>query len=230
MKKGKKKRAYLEARQSVQIWPITGYVDISIGCRDFFKNQMGVPEDTVEDIEFEAIEKLHQNRRSRFSDEVLVRFRTSRTKDLIQSFAPNLASSNGKAGLRMNVPHHLLGLFKMFETHGGRLRQRFGPGLKRSIKFEDAAMSLVMDVRLPNATEWTRLSGQDIVKITKDRAEKESLHKGAGQDNTEGERLRSILLKSPIKNPVAPHLVSSDEDEEDAVRIDLGSGTSSSAA
>ena len=192
---------------------------------------MNIPKETVDAFEFESIEKLHQARRSRINDEILVRFSSSRTKDLVQSFAPNLASANGKAGLRMCIPPHLLGLFKMCEIHGGKLRQKFGPGLKRSIKFDDASMSLAMDVKLPNDPEWVHMSRQDIVKVTRDRADKESLFGASNDRGTQGQRLRSILLRSPSKeSDDAPHLLSADEDDEESVRTDPGARVSSGAA
>ena len=46
------KRMFLEARRSVQIWPVTGFVDVARGCRDFFERRMNIPKETVDAFEF----------------------------------------------------------------------------------------------------------------------------------------------------------------------------------
>ena len=197
-----------------------------MGCRAFFTKYMGIPSDSVDHFEFEHIEVLQQGRRSKIVDEVLVRFKTSRTRDMVQSYAPNLAMHAGKAGLRLNVPQHLIGLFKMYEVHGGKLKQRYGNGLKRSIKFDDATYSLAMDVRLPDEKEWIRLNSHDIIRITKERADKDSLF--YSPSDAAEDRNRRVMLRSPRKNGT-PVVVTSD-DEDESIRIDLGRESSSSGA
>ena len=136
----------------------------------------------------------------------------------------NLAEAKGEAGLRLCIPQHLLGLFKMFEVHGGKLKKEFGAGLKRSIKYEDSTMSLAMDVRLPEEQEWIRLTHTDIVKITRDRTERESVYAASSGPSERGKRMRQVLLRSSPKKPV---VVSSDEEE--SIRIDIGCQSAGSA-
>ena len=79
-------------------------------------------------------------------------FSSARERDLVQSYAANLANHDGRAGIRMELPEHLRGLFKLFEAHGAELRKRY-PGLKRAIKYDDASQSLCMDVKMPDRTK-----------------------------------------------------------------------------
>ena len=83
--------------------------------KHFLSRFLKVPDATLDNLKFEAIECQEQARRSKISDEYLVRFFNSQTRDVIQSFAVNLASAKGAAGLRMDVPDALRGLFCMFE-------------------------------------------------------------------------------------------------------------------
>ena len=80
----------------------------------------------------------------------------------VQSYAVNLQTLGGKAGIRMDVPEHLRGTFKLFEAHGGKLKEQNPGGLKRSIKYDDTTMSICMDVRLPNWTMWHRISANQM--------------------------------------------------------------------
>lgn len=194
---------------------------------------LDIPLDKAAALDFEAIERLPQSRRSKWPHEVMIRFRTAREKDLVQSNAANLPSSGGKAGMRMSVPHHLLGLFKMFEVHGGRLKQEHGQGLKRAIKLDDLTMSIIMVVKFPNDQEWLRLHQFDIVRITKERTERESPFACRSRPTNRGDKMRLLLLKSPLKKQTRLPVVSTSEDETDGlsscVHIDIGAESSSAA-
>ena len=108
-------------------------------------------------VQFEDLQRIDQARRSKVKKEVLIRFRNSQTRDLIQSYAPNLAAFDGTAGLRMEAPDFLRGLFRLFEAHGAALRAKY-TSVKRSIRFDDVEMSLFMDVKL-RSTQWHRITG-----------------------------------------------------------------------
>ena len=62
-----------------------------------------IPASTIENMNFEKIEKINQLRRSKIHGEVLVRFPTSQGRDVIQSYAANLAECQGKGGIRMDI-------------------------------------------------------------------------------------------------------------------------------
>ena len=83
----------------------------------------------------------------------------------MQSYAPNLAQANGKAGLRLEIPEHLKGIFKQFEIHAGALRERHSV-VKRSIKHADINDSKCMDVKL-ESTGWHRITAREIGEVTR---------------------------------------------------------------
>ena len=67
----------------------------------------------------------------------------------------------------MLLPDHLVSTFKLLEREGFRIAQR-KPGTKRSIKFEDVARSLVMDIKLPGSA-WVQITPDQVAKATSGR-------------------------------------------------------------
>ena len=55
-----------------------------------------IPEQIVDVLDFESLERKEQSRRSRIKNEVLIRFDTIYTRDMVQSYATNLASTTVK--------------------------------------------------------------------------------------------------------------------------------------
>ena len=82
---------------------------------------------------------------------------------MVVSYAPNLrewrekdGSSRESTGLRLEIPDHLVAVFKTLEKYGHFLRNKHKDGLRRHICFDDINMSLVMDFALPGEVVWNR--------------------------------------------------------------------------
>ena len=59
----------------------------------------------------------------------------------------------------MYVPTHLGGVHKTLLQFGHNMRQKHGPEFKRNIRFEDAELSLVVDIKLPGrGAKWMTIS------------------------------------------------------------------------
>jgi hypothetical protein len=87
------------------------------------------------------------------------------------------------------VPEHLLGVFKLLHRHGHKLRDRYGPELKRHVRFADEDMSLRLEVRFPNSDKWERISpllAREMEKLDSDR-EEQSLRERLSQSSYDGE-------------------------------------------
>ena len=162
-------KQYWWARRSVRIWPVgtdsQGGLWEAVG--NFFHRTMEIPEESLPEEAVETVRRLHPTKRKndnrtqgRIRDEVLVVFHDVSTRDMIFSYATNLSKTNGtshQAGVRMEIPPHLTGIFKTLDSHGHLLRDRHGPGVRRSIKFDDVEMSLYMDLKLPNEESWLKV-------------------------------------------------------------------------
>ena len=95
--------------------------------------------------------------------EVLVVFVDLEVRDIVTSYARNLAGRTAPdgsptAGLRLDVPVHLMGIFRLLENHGKALRDRYGPDFRRPIRFDDSARSLFLN----------NLLGQESVRALRD--------------------------------------------------------------
>lgn len=88
---------------------------------------------------------------------------SSQQRDVIQSYATNLARLQGQAGMRLDIPDFLRGIFRLFESHAAALRTKYG-SLKRAICFDDVDLSLYMDVKLEQ-TDWVRISTEEMRDI-----------------------------------------------------------------
>ena len=159
---------YFLARRSLRLWPVAELAGrLELGCKEFLMLKLDMPEDLVNGITIEMARKIQQPRRSKIEDEVLVRFSDASVRDIVQSYAVNLARHAGKAGIRLEIPPELTGTFRLFEQHAGHLRQRFPEGFKRSIKFDDITRDLIMDIKIPTANKWHRFSRSDIEQASR---------------------------------------------------------------
>ena len=82
--------------------------------------------------------------------EFVVEFPNIVDRDYIKSCGPRLATFGRAAGIRLELPDNLISTFKILE-HEGYLVSRGRPGSKRSIKYDDEAKSLIMDIKLPGS-------------------------------------------------------------------------------
>ena len=174
-------------RRSIRIWPISEVNDLEESVRTFFKRYLKIPPSVADGAEIELIKRQDQPRRSKIQREVLVRFKSIQARDTIHSYAANLADFKGTAGLRLEIPDFLRGVFRRFESHGAALRNKYGQ-VKRSVRFDDANMSLLMDVKLED-TQWHRLTASDVASV---------VQTGGGISDTAGtsaEEKRKILFR-----------------------------------
>ena len=201
---GSKEENFLRCRRSVRFWPVTGTGNEQ-GVQTFLKSILKIPDAVIEGLQIEKIERISQTRRSTIKDEVLVRFANSQQRDVIQSYASNLAAVQGKAGIRIEVPDHLRGLFRQYETHAANLKNKFG-SLKRAIRFDNAEQSLYMDVKLDN-TDWHRVSAEDMKKVQS--MAKRNTDGQSSSSRVQAEKKRILLQEDQ------PECVQVESDEDD---------------
>ena len=184
-----KEQDYLNCRRSARIWPVPSCADLDMGVRKFLDESLRVPAPVVDGLSFDLLRREEQTRRSQRTDEVLIRFDSSTNRDLVQFYAPNLARMNGQAGLRLEIPEHLKGLFKLFEGHIANLRESTKRQIKRSIKYDDSNQSLLMDLKMEGSDQWHRLHESDIRVVHQRR-----LAKPDSPSKITGERRQILLL------------------------------------
>ena len=185
--------AFLRSRRSVRLWPVKDVGGLEKGVKRFLTCVLKMPTDVVENLVFQTIQKQAQARRSKIQEEVLVVLQTSQQRDTIQSFASNLASAQGQAGIRLDIPDYLRGLFRLFETHAAALRERYG-SVKRAVRFDDAERSLLMDVKLEDAA-WQRITAAELKASEEARKQAES--KRSSRKGGHSAEKRDALLIDP---------------------------------
>lgn len=122
-----------------------------------------------------------------------MRFGDAGSRDIVQSYALNLAKHRDRAGIRLEIPPQLAGTFRLFEEHARALRAQFPQGLKRSVKFDDISMDLVMDIKVPTATRWHRFTRQQIEQASRSR--QNDVSGQSGQSPNDAAERESILMQ-----------------------------------
>ena len=194
-------RHYWWSRRAVRIWPITASSnqDLWKATGDYFFKVLEIPESALSEDSVESIRKVFQARNrgkqpSRIQNEVRVLFKDVETRDMIYSYAPNLANKRDKAGMRLEVPSHLLGHFKTLERYGRLLKSRH-PLLRWHIKYDDPELSMFLNVKLSDEERWskidfatarseTRKEDSDIATSFRERLGSSQSSQGSIEDNT----------------------------------------------
>ena len=199
---------FLLSRRSIRLWPVqnTGS-GLDKAARAFFKNTLKIPDLVADGLTIEKTEAISQTRRSKIQGEVLVQLKSSHERDVVQSYASNLSDVQGEAGIRLDVPDHLRGIFRQFETHAAKLRAKYGR-IKRAIRFDDVNKSLYMDVKL-ETTQWHRISAEEISKIRPDA-------NNLNQDNTGLASNVSEKKKILLEEDTQPYTVTDGEESSDS--------------
>ena len=153
------------AVRSLKIWPILGknQHEIAKNLDDFLLNGLLIESLDGSRIIYDNVQRIDTPPNTRQHNEVLVTFRESHMRDTVLSYAKNLHTyvdpdRNPTAGLRMYVPQHLLKIYKNLDTYGYYLKQKFGQGTRRIVKFDIAERSLFLTYKLPNTATWRRIS------------------------------------------------------------------------
>ena len=157
---------YLLARRSVRLWPVGGISDAEMweAVGEFLHETLLINTDDLCQEDVEEVSRVDDA--AGFAgprDEVIVRFRDVKKRDLTVINSVNLSGrvdSSGKptAGLRLEIPPELRDTFRLLSRFGTRLRARHGEGTKRHVKFDDYEGSLYANIKLPGDSTWTRVS------------------------------------------------------------------------
>lgn len=92
-----------------------------------------------------------------------------------------------RAGLRLEIPDYLCGVFRVLERHAHQLKEKHAY-FKRSIKYDDINLSLVLDYCCREGGNWQRISYNEAAELTRGRlgSARSSTSSYQGDDPTPG--------------------------------------------
>ena len=120
----KREDAFLRAIRSLRIWPIKGDSshELTAAVDDFLKSALIMDQRDLNQVVYEDVYRVRSSPWSRQHEEVCVLFRESETRELVLSYARNLATyvdeaGSPTAGMRLEIPPHLLMTHKLLEMY-----------------------------------------------------------------------------------------------------------------
>ena len=115
---------------------------------------------------------------TRISGEVIAVFATVEVRDVVRRAAKELGGSSD-SGIRLEIPSSMKPSLKTLEAISYNLKQK-NKGMKRSIKFDDTEMDLVLDFNTDpdNGGDWKRITASQA------KAMQSRIPKGAGRTVT----------------------------------------------
>ena len=148
---------YWKARRSLRLWPVEGEgEELRIGLQRFLSKRLRLGEDVISDTGDCSIRKIPPARgKSGIQNEITVEFPTVDLRDVVRGAAYNLAGQTD-AGIRLEIPHHLMSNFKALNSASYKLRQKYKE-CRRNVKFDDDECDLVLDFKISEEAGWKRL-------------------------------------------------------------------------
>ena len=161
----KEREAFLLSRRSLRVWLIEGSSEDEIkkATVDLFSQALGA---NARDLGIEKITRVKSAPRGVAYMEILVTFTDAFARDDIFARGPSLANyrddkNRPTAGIRLDIPAHLMGAFKMLETFGYQLKKKHGNSFRKHIKYDEFEESLFIQVGIKyedEAVEWSNYS------------------------------------------------------------------------
>ena len=164
-------KQYWLARARLRIWPVKGEVreELWQGLEDFVTKKLRMPERDISEEDVVDVKRLRERRGQGQRDELLVVFADVETRDRYASYARNLSEwvdneNKPTAGVRHDVPSFLGGVFKALMQYGHAMKRKYGADFKRNVRFEDAELTMCIDVRFPYEDEWTSVGYERVLE------------------------------------------------------------------
>ena len=182
-----RRAAYDKARRSMRVWPIEGdnNDEMDAGFRDFAVDALQIQDTVVRRARITDIVRVRSSPQSISYLEILVSFEDAAERDYYFSRARNLAtyrdeSGNPTAGVRMDIPPHLMATFRLLNDHGFDIKKAHGKETRKYVKFDDIRGSLYLEIKLPGQQNWVKVSPDQVRSFgeEKDKLDYSSIRKG----------------------------------------------------
>ena len=170
-------RQYWAARRRIRCSPIApgnSRNDMLKNTDDFLHDKLGIPEGELQSDSIVNVQRLPGKKKQKIQNEVLITFDSVQTRDCVASYASNLSRFDGdpslRPGLKLEIPDHLCGVFRVLERYAHTLKGQNPGFFKRSIKYDDVNLSLVLDYCTTSGGDWQRANFEEAAASTRSRA------------------------------------------------------------
>lgn len=190
-RENRRDRAYDLSRKSLKLWPVEGQ-DLVDSVRVFLNNKL-----KFSDARIRLLVQLEVTRSpgkaGAEKKEVLVTFDCKEDRDMVKAAGINLAGDQ-TTGMSIHVPGFLLDNFHALNGVGYSIKMKH-TGVKRSIKFDDDARDIYLDIFVGGI--WKRITPVEAKKVAKDLPNNNNR-------NISSEELTSLVQGEPAATVVVP--------------------------
>ena len=139
--------------------------DLRIALGDFLKNKLRLGPIFLADMGELSVKRVAAAPNAKITGEVIAVFSTVEVRDAVRRAAKELAGSTD-SGIRLEIPYFLQPSLKALESVSFNLKQK-NPKIKRSIKYDDDAMDLVLDFNSDpeGGGYWRRVTADQAKKM-----------------------------------------------------------------
>ena len=154
--------AFLLSRRSLRFWPIEGENPDALmeATIDFCCGALGARRST---LGIKKVTRVKSAPRGVAFLEVLVEFADNYSRDELLMQGPMLmqyrdAKNKPTAGIRLDIPAHLMGSFKTLEAYGVDLKRQHKWKLRKYIKFDETEEDLYLQIKHDDDESWLTFS------------------------------------------------------------------------
>ena len=167
-------KQYWAARKCIRCSPIgpgENKEDLMRKVELFFENALEIPPGELHENAVTDVRKVPARKRNKTMNEVIITFDSIQTRDCVASYASNIANYKGESSnrpnLRLEIPDYLCGVFRVLEKCAHILKCKNQAFFKRSIKYDDINLTLVLDYCTAQGGAWNRISYEEAATISR---------------------------------------------------------------
>ena len=169
-------RQYWAARRRIRCTPIPPGNNMNEFLRNtdnFLEQKLEIPQGELNPNSIVDVQRVPGRKKNQNQHEAVITFDSVQTRDCVASYASNLAGYTGdpalRPGLRLEIPDFLCGVFRVLERYAHILKCQNPTFFKRSIKYDDVNLSLVLDYCTAQGAEWQRATYEEAAEQSRGR-------------------------------------------------------------
>ena len=174
---------FWNCRKALRMWPVKG--NSRNDLHEYLKDKLRMDPEQVGELGDVTIKRI-LDKKNKYKDEAIITFESKQDRDAVKALASNLANyRDNEAGMRLHIPDHLQKDFKCLMNLSYDLKKKH-PSLKRSIKFDEDNLNLMMDMQTGQGEDWKRIRPSQAKKAARPRESR-------GPKEIDEDELRSLV-------------------------------------